>query len=467
MAFDRLLFPCAVPAWPGLRPGVLLGRGTARDGAAALAVIFDPSLLLDESDVELYVYDDDEDGSPTLGYGISADDHDDGFDGEDTIGPIYGDKYDLTPFARAPEGDEPDDVWIPEIAVSAIDGAPTAQEAALRLFRLVNQRLEWSYSGFLGRLPVQRYLSPHVAADGRTTVAGISAADARTFSRPGSAMPAEKTTKVQCVSFAMVLAGLSRSVGIPARAAYSGRSSRDPGVCQPIYDWGNYHAWTEVALAGSGVLPPGSGASWYVFDATDLCEACSGVFSNAHAEEAVDTRGDYVRSSTTNPSYPAAPCVKVWDPVFGPPEFPFQDVTDFYVTDPEVWIRHGTIGGLFGRGDIDYFRLGEAGVVVVGFDAGVIKFVAAACPAARVGYPYATAAVSPTPWESVTCPDGSVPVFSELHPPSGPGRPWTLESELDGAPAWYVALFRQQGAGAASGNVGAYTVTFGGVVVPP
>jgi len=109
--------------------------------------------------------------------------------------------------------------------------------------------------------------------------------------------------------------------------------------------------------------------------------------------------------------------------------------------------------GLFGRGDIDYYRAPGSGTVRVLFDDwSAARGVVAACPDA---FPYTVSAAVPTDLATVMCAPG-VPasVRSGVVPP--------ISVTLPGGGDWHLAIFRQMIPGAASGNVGGYTVEFAG-----
>ncbi|MCK4661111.1 MAG: transglutaminase domain-containing protein, partial [Phycisphaerae bacterium] len=226
----------AVPALVPVGRYILRGydaSGTEIGTGSVFYVIYDPYLLVDgtkftKQDIETWAYDEDEDGKTWTGYGPDADHERDDFSAYHWSGNTQT-TYASRAMRRDPSFASP--VSVLDLAIAAADGTSDQFESMRRLYRLTNQRINWS--------------SPTWTPDAEAILIrigeGLTISDAETYSLPNNALPSAKVIQGQCMDFGNVLAALARSIGIPARPA-SGQSG--------IFGW-NFHVFTEVYLPDS------------------------------------------------------------------------------------------------------------------------------------------------------------------------------------------------------------------------
>lgn len=307
-------------------------RGILISPPVEFNVIFNPYRLvgngLSKDDLETYAYDEDEDGE------FGGSDGDRGRD-EYTIyynrpGGFRWPAYDTMSFRS-----RPNQVSIHELAIAAADGATNEFDAMLPLFRLVNQRVNWStmwrcynhndcsIDYLFGCYHAGSELDEFGGCGGNP-VKPLTIDDARIYSKNMTDLstavvePWTKVVEGQCNDFAAGLISLARSLGIPSRQAAANNG----------FAW-NFHSWAEVFIPDeqlpkqggrkcptNGICTISDTENWYVFDATDnAIETCkSGEYDAlcpvddflcheecwAHSEESIDPRVDYYNSFVKN-----------------------------------------------------------------------------------------------------------------------------------------------------------------------
>ena len=275
-------------------------------------VIFNPYRLVgagfSKQQLETFAYDEEEDGED---WGADADSGRDDWTAYHRW-ETHVRAYQLHAFARrenAAPGGTGFETSVFDLALAAADGSTNEFDAALRLFRLMNQRIIWT-SGWVGN-DVDEMLGDnytHTPSDSDPSHISLTPSDARTFSRNNNDLYgafAQKRIRGQCMDFAAGLVGLARSLGIPARHA----------ATNAAFSWGGFHAWSEVYLPASllpkqggmttvGGSTPSDHDSWYVFDSTDnydVDDASTPLDESwRHSEEAIDPRVDFYSSFVNN-----------------------------------------------------------------------------------------------------------------------------------------------------------------------
>jgi transglutaminase-like putative cysteine protease len=353
----------------------MLASGVPIAGDVSFNVIFNPYRLLDtnftKGQLETFAYDEDEDGDD---WAVDSDHGRDEWSVHypNDQGPV---NHELDSFAQS----DPTMVSVLELALAAADGTNNEFDAALRLYRLINQRIlywhEWYAPGtnlgidaMLGDDPTESPPYFRLTTD-----------DARLYSLNNKDLSNAATYKLSpgvCYDFAAGLVALARSLGIPARQV-TGRDG---------FGWSNtIHSWTEIHISPTD-LPkqggltaggtPSDNDSWYVFDATDH-------FLNnpdpnqrwMHTEESIDPRVDYYWTSVNSGAVPATSivvspqdwCVPGGDTTCNPS---FEDVLSSYSTPTEFWVAPGSsVKGWLGGGDRDIFRVNLTGNATVSLSA--------------------------------------------------------------------------------------------------
>ncbi len=354
---------------------VVIGKYTLRMFDSALTpvgpevpfnVIFNPYRLVDadftKAHLETFAYDEDEDGDD---WGADAD------HGRDDWTAYHlsasGDRsYKLHSFVQRDsthrDGKESS---VFELAMAATDGATDEFEASLRLFRLMNQRIIWT-TGWYGT-DVDEMLGDNNTNDPNGV--SLTTDDALRFSRNNEdlylALPSKRITG-QCMDFAAGLVALARSIGLPARHA----------ATPSAFDWGGFHAWSEVYLPPA-LLPKQDGKtasegatasdhdSWYVFDSTDNFQDPNKPDRWPHSEEAIDPRVDFYASFVSNgASVPYSIFISRLDWCFPGSGLgctvQADDIKADYATPTDFWMSGSagsSVSGWLSWGDKDIFRV--------------------------------------------------------------------------------------------------------------
>ncbi|MCP4676795.1 MAG: transglutaminase domain-containing protein [Deltaproteobacteria bacterium] len=331
-------------------------------------VIFDPHVLPDatEEQIKAYAYDEDFNG-----FWYNGDNDQQRDEGCFIVDQYETDVWDLHPFAKQ-SSDLSHTVY--EYAMEAIDGAVNDLEAAMRLYRVVNQRIAWDPP------PANHYDNLEDVLGDETTVftrnGGLSVQaealdldDIGAISFNGDAVSGAlddrsspgrtKVVDSQCHEFGSSLVGLLRSVGIPARKA-----TMVGGLSWP----GSLHVWSEVYLADpplASVWTPSSGSvdHWYIFDPTDYLHVET--INWRHSEESIDPRVDRIIAELTLSGYHLPEAIVVgdvdWEDVVYTTQIGdyFVDVLEEY--DPanasSFALPVGATVGHLGMGDLDTFTL--------------------------------------------------------------------------------------------------------------
>jgi beta propeller repeat protein len=308
-------------------------------------IIFDPYTVgMTDAQIETYAYDEDSNG---IWFGGDDDAE------RDEYSAYYsnGDNQRVYTLWSFKKNIGPSSVL--DLSIAAIDGTGDQFEAMQKLYRLVNQRIDWWF-------PTYNYDVENILNDNNGKNIGLTYSDAETYSDENTDLTANYPGKIvegQCMDFGNVLTAMSRSVGIPARAT----------TATKIFGWG-YHVWTEVYLPDD-FLPKQDGKTtsdgttdsdsdnWYLFDSCDNYGSDSP--SKTHAEEAIDPRVDYYRSSTALSGIEAYFYTYDinWNPKHTGPGGNPKNITSEYKTDVEFWITGNSASGVLGWGDKDFYRI--------------------------------------------------------------------------------------------------------------
>jgi hypothetical protein len=247
-----------------------------------------------------------------------------------------------------------------DYAVAAASGTTDEFQTMRRLYRIVSQR--FAYSG-------REVDDPSASFMGSTDpVYGFSPEHAFTYSRPGTALPAERKTGVLCYTSASTLVGLARSVGVLSRMAVS---------LAHLGGWGD-HGFAEAFIPNlpqhGGTLNSSSSSSasdsehWYVFDPTSP-EGWGTSQEWTRYSEAIATQAQYGRaarilSGNGLSPYDVVTALPGWDPLL-PYGIPVNlgDVLNesaAYQSGPELWMTSGSLTGWLGRGEKDTYRISKS-----------------------------------------------------------------------------------------------------------
>ncbi len=309
-----------------------------------------------KAELEVYGYDEDEDGVAMQG--PSGTDHDNLRDHFSAHYEARGEGgYSVTTmingsFRRTRDENLPS---VLDYAMAAADGTTNEFESMVRLYRLASQRIKYqnppSFDDTSELLTAQGAFTPDLA-----------------FWSAEQGMDLNITTTGQCYQYGHLLTALARSAGMLARPASS---------MGWVGGWGN-HVFAEAYIPGAGrhggkrTSSSASASSdtdpWYAFDATDP-RGNFGLFGTPHPftlhSEAITPRAQYGRAALviqgvspgrteifTNPLS--------WNPLSQTPVFGgLLDLTSAYYSGPEFWLTGSGVTGYIGYGEKDVYRISK------------------------------------------------------------------------------------------------------------
>jgi hypothetical protein len=255
-----------------------------------------------------------------------------------------------------------------DYAVAAAEGTSSELETMRRYYRLVNQRI--------------KYFNPDIQDDTSLYFLPnypITVDEALTYSKPGTALPVEKTLSGECTEFGTSLVAIARAGGVLSRVVSSEWH---------LGGWSN-HVFAEAFLpnlpqhggrtTSSKSSPLSDTDHWYAFDATDP-EGGGSDPSWTVTSESMTPRSIYGRSTlllrgpTTDPVV-AATTPTVWDPfatdsIFEP-DLSIQ--TAAYMSGPEYWLTESGATGWLGFGAKDVYRINKTTTGEVPVSSGISR----------------------------------------------------------------------------------------------
>jgi hypothetical protein len=338
-----------------------ISPGGVQIGAVMFYVIHNPYLLvasgaITHEELESYGYDEDEDGVEMQGeYGPDRDWKRDHFIAVYSGQLVEG--YQMNSKLAASFRRTQDETFFSmlDYAVAAGEGTTTEFETMRRYYRMVNQRILYGTFNDLG--DISEYFLKEFS---------LTVDEALTYSKPGTALPIEKTIGGECYQFANSLLAIARAGGILSRVLSSEHE---------LGGWGN-HAFTEAYIpnlpqhggrtTSSKTSPISDTDHWYAFDATEP-EGSGTVASWTTSSEAVSPRSMYGRSGLVmvglRPDYPIVAVTNpiVWDPFTTDPVFAsdLSIQTAVYTSGTEFWLTESGVTGWLGYGEKDVYRISK------------------------------------------------------------------------------------------------------------